>query len=55
MQYFSAIAASVGLWALLISRSNNNGPKFCSYKISQDIMDNPEAIAKIAEDAKAAG
>ena len=31
------------------------GPKFCSYKISQDIMENPEAIAKIAADAKAAG
>ncbi len=30
------------------------GPKFCSYKITQDIMDNPEAIAKIAEEAAAA-
>ena len=30
------------------------GPKFCSYKITQDIMDNPEAIAKIAEEAKLA-
>ncbi len=28
------------------------GPKFCSYKISQDIMDNPEAIQKIADEAK---
>ena len=26
------------------------GPKFCSYKISQDIMDNPEAIQKIADE-----
>ena len=30
------------------------GPKFCSYKITQEIMDNPEAIAQIAADAKAA-
>jgi phosphomethylpyrimidine synthase len=29
------------------------GPKFCSYKITQEIMDNPEGIAKIAEEAKA--
>lgn len=27
------------------------GPKFCSYKISQDIMDNPDAMAKIAFEA----
>jgi len=27
------------------------GPKFCSYKISQDIMDNPEAIAALAKSA----
>jgi len=27
------------------------GPKFCSYKISQDIMDNPEAIAALAQNA----
>ena len=33
--------------------NNSNGPKLCSYKITQEIMDNPEAIAKIAEDAKA--
>jgi phosphomethylpyrimidine synthase len=26
------------------------GPKFCSYKITQNIMDNPEAIAKIADE-----
>jgi phosphomethylpyrimidine synthase len=25
------------------------GPKFCSYKITQDIMDNPEKIAAIAQ------
>jgi len=31
-----------------------DGPKFCSYKITQDIMDNPDAIAKIAEEAKLA-
>ena len=31
-----------------------NGPKFCSYKITQDIMDNPEAISKIAKEAKLA-
>jgi len=29
------------------------GPKFCSYKITQEIMDNPEGIARIAEEAKA--
>ena len=29
------------------------GPKFCSYKITQEIMDNPDAIAQIAADAKA--
>lgn len=29
------------------------GPKFCSYKITQEIMDNPDAIAKIAEEAAA--
>jgi len=34
--------------------NNSNGPKFCSYKITQEIMDNPEAIQKIAEDAKLA-
>jgi len=28
------------------------GPKFCSYKITQDIMDNTEAIEKIAADNK---
>jgi phosphomethylpyrimidine synthase len=28
------------------------GPKFCSYKITQDIMDNPEAIEKIAQENK---
>jgi len=27
------------------------GPKFCSYKISQDIMENPEAIAALAKNA----
>jgi len=27
------------------------GPKFCSYKITQEIMENPEAIQKIADDA----
>jgi len=30
------------------------GPKFCSYKITQNIMDNPEMIAQIAEDARLA-
>jgi phosphomethylpyrimidine synthase len=30
------------------------GPKFCSYKITQSIMDNPEMIAQIAEDARIA-
>jgi phosphomethylpyrimidine synthase len=30
------------------------GPKFCSYKITQEIMDNPEMIAQIAEDARIA-
>jgi phosphomethylpyrimidine synthase len=29
------------------------GPKFCSYKITQQIMDNPEAIAQIAAEVKA--
>jgi phosphomethylpyrimidine synthase len=28
------------------------GPKFCSYKITQSIMDNPEAIEKIAQEVK---
>jgi phosphomethylpyrimidine synthase len=28
------------------------GPKFCSYKITQNIMDNPEAIEQIAREAK---
>ena len=28
------------------------GPKFCSYKITQEIMDNPDAIAQIAQDVK---
>ena len=28
------------------------GPKFCSYKITQNIMDNPEAIERIAREAK---
>ncbi len=28
------------------------GPKFCSYKITQQIMDNPESLAWIAEEAK---
>jgi len=32
--------------------NNSNGPKFCSYKITQEIMDNPEAIQKIADEAK---
>jgi phosphomethylpyrimidine synthase len=27
------------------------GPKFCSYKITQEIMDNPESLAWIAEAA----
>jgi len=27
------------------------GPKFCSYKISQDIMDNPEEIVALAQNA----
>jgi len=27
------------------------GPKFCSYKITQEIMENPEAIQKIADEA----
>jgi phosphomethylpyrimidine synthase len=30
------------------------GPKFCSYKITQSIMDNPEAIEKIAQEVKLA-
>jgi phosphomethylpyrimidine synthase len=29
------------------------GPKFCSYKITQNLMDNPEAIERIIQDAKA--
>ena len=29
------------------------GPKFCSYKITQEIMENPEGIARIAAEAKA--
>jgi phosphomethylpyrimidine synthase len=29
------------------------GPKFCSYKITQEIMSNPEAIQKIADEAAA--
>lgn len=29
------------------------GPKFCSYKITQNLMDNPEAIQKIVDEAKA--
>ncbi len=28
------------------------GPKFCSYKITQSIMDNPEAIEKIAQEVR---
>ncbi len=28
------------------------GPKFCSYKITQDIMDNPEAIERIAQEVR---
>jgi phosphomethylpyrimidine synthase len=26
------------------------GPKFCAYKITQDLMDNPEAIQKIIDE-----
>ena len=29
------------------------GPKFCSYKITQDIMENPEGIQKIIDDTRA--
>ena len=28
------------------------GPKFCSYKITQEIMDNPEAIERIAQEVR---
>jgi phosphomethylpyrimidine synthase len=29
------------------------GPKFCSYKITQEIMDNPEGIQRIIDESKA--
>lgn len=28
------------------------GPKFCSYKITQEIMENPEGIQRIIDEAK---
>ena len=29
------------------------GPKFCSYKITQEIMENPEGIQRIIDESKA--
>jgi len=29
------------------------GPKFCSYKITQDLMDNPEGLERIIADTRA--
>jgi phosphomethylpyrimidine synthase len=29
------------------------GPKFCSYKITQDLMENPEGIERIIAETKA--
>gem|GEM_PF-6229594 len=32
---------------------NGDGPKFCSYKITQTLMDNPEGKERIIDEAKA--